>query len=319
MGPYHQLTREQRYQIYALRKTGHSNTEIADVIGVHKATVGRELQRNGNSRGYHPGQAHQQALRRRRRGARRISARMWQQVERLLQREWSPEQIVGRLKREHNFRISHEWIYQHIQQDKRSGGALYRQLRCQKIYHKRYGRAERRGSFPPGRSIDERPAVIAQRRRLGDWEADTMMGRGRHGAILTLSERKSRLTLLAHLPERTPSATARQVYRLLWPLQEKLHSLTSDRGREFLRHADIARRLQARYYLAHPYAAWERGTNENTNGLLRQYFPKLRNMQTVTASEVRHAQQRLNLRPRKCLHFRTPFEVFFHQTVALTT
>lgn len=319
MEPYHQLTQEQRYQIYALKQTGHSNVEVADVIGVHKATVGRELQRNSGRGGYCPQQAQQRALGRRSRGVRRISERMWQQVERLLRQEWSPEQIVGRLQREHRFRISHEWIYQHILQDKHSGGALYRHLRCQKIYHKRYGRPERRGTFPPGRSIDERPAGVEQRRRLGDWEADTLMGRGRHGAILTLIERKSRFSLLAHLPERTPSATEQQVCRLLRPVLGKVYTLTSDRGREFLRHESIARRLSVSYYLAHPYAAWERGTNENTNGLLRQYFPKPRNLQTVTASEVHLAQQRLNLRPRKCLDFRTPFEVFFHQTVALTT
>ena len=319
MKPYHQLTREQRYQIYALRKMGHSNTEIADVLGVHKATVGRELKRNGGARGYRPRQAHSRALRRRSRATLRIPARLWRQVERLLRQDWSPEQIAGRLKREQHVRISHEWIYQHILRDKRSGGELYRHLRCQKVYHKRYGRADRRGSFPPGRSIDERPTVVAQRRRLGDWEADTMLGRGRHGAVLTLTDRKSRFSLLAHLRERTPAITERQICRLLVPVQEQLHSLTSDRGREFLRHERIAQRLQVPYYLAHPYAAWERGTNENTNGLLRQYFPKARNMQTVTATQVRRAQQRLNRRPRKCLDFRTPFEVFFHQTVALTT
>ncbi len=319
MRPYHQLTQEQRYQIYALQKMGHTQTEIAVVIGVHKATVGRELKRNGDPRGYQALPAQQRALGRRSQGVRRISERMWQQVERLLRQEWSPEQIAGRLKREHHFRISHEWIYQHIRQDKRAGGDLYRHLRCQKIYHKRYGRAERRGSFPPGRSIDERPALVAQRRRLGDWEADTMMGCGRHGAILTLIERKSRFSLLAHLRERTPVATEQQMCRILRPVQDKLHTLTSDRGREFLRHERIARRLPVSYYLAHPYAPWERGTNENTNGLLRQYFPKQRNLQTATASEVRHAQNRLNLRPRKCLDFRTPLEVFFHRTVALTT
>ena len=319
MEPYHRLTQEQRYQMYSLQKAGHANAEIARVIGVHRATVGRELKRNGGQDGYHPHQAQQQALRCRPRPRRRITARMWQQVERLLRQDWSPEQIAGRLKREHRGAISHEWIYQHILQDKRSQGDLYRHLRCQKIYHKRYGRPERRGSFPPGRSIEERPVVVEQRQRLGDWEADTMMGQGRHGALLTLTERKSRFTLLAHLRERTPSATEKQVCHLLRELPGKAHTLTSDRGREFLRHERMADKLHLHYYLAHPYAAWERGTNENTNGLLRQYFPKQRNMQTVKPPEVRRAQLRLNLRPRKCLAFRTPSEVFFHHTVALTT
>jgi IS30 family transposase len=318
MEPYHQLTREQRYQIYALRKTGHSNVEIAEVIGVHKATIGRELQRNSGAKGYRPRQAHQRALRRRKRQTVRITAPMWQEVERLLRRDWSPEQIAGRLHREHNFRISPEWIYQHVLQDQRAGGDLHRHLRCQKVYHKRYGYYDRRGTLPPGRSIDERPAVVAQR-RLGDWEADTMSGKGRLGGLLTLTERQSRFTRLAHLSRRSAALTERQVYRLLLPVRDRVQTLTSDHGREFLHHERMARRLDLTYYLAHPYCAWERGTNENTNGLVRQYFPKQRDLRTVTPQEVRQAERCLNLRPRKCLAFRTPFEVFFHQTVALTT
>lgn len=319
MGPYHQLTREQRYQIYALKKMGHTQTDIAVVIGVHKATVCRELQRNSGARGYRPRQAQQRAQQRRRHWSGHLTPAMWAHVERLLRRDWSPEQIAGRLQREHRFRISHEWIYQHILQDKRSGGNLYRHLRCQKIYRKRYGHYDRRGKLPPGRSIAERPAVVEQRRRLGDWEVDTMSGQGRLGGLLTVCERKSRFTLLARLPRRSAALTEQQLYRLLLPVRDKVHTLTSDRGREFLAHERIARRLGATYYLAHPYAAWERGTNENTNGLLRQYFPKLRDLQTLSAAEVQAAQCKLNLRPRKCLDFRTPFEVFFQHPVALAT
>jgi transposase, IS30 family len=319
MEPYHQLTQEQRYQIYALKKMGHTNREIAEVIGVHKSTVGRELKRNRGAKGYRPQQAHQRALRRRGRTTERIGVKEWQQVERLLKQEWSPEQITGRLKREQRSPISHEWIYQYVLQDKRSGGDLYRHLRCQKKHRKRYGHYDRRGKVAHARSIDQRPVVVERRRRLGDWEGDTMSGRGRRGGLLTLTERKSRFTLLARLPKRSPPLIERQVCRLLGPLPEKVHTLTSDRGGEFQSHERIERRLGLKYYFAHPYAAWERGTNENTNGLLRQYFPKQRNLLTASAGEVRRAQSRLNQRPRKCLDFQTPAEVFFHLTVALVT
>jgi IS30 family transposase len=319
MEPYHQLTREQRYQIYALQKAGHRNAEIAQVIGVHKSTVGRELQRNCGAKGYRPHQAHQRALGRRCRDRRRLGAKEWRQVERLLRRDWSPQQIRGRLKRERAFSISHEWIYQHVLADQRSGGDLYRHLRCQKKYHKRYGHYDRRGKLPNPRSIDERPVVVAQRRRVGDWEGDTMSGRGRRGGLLTLTERKSRYTLLARLPQRSPLLIERHLCRLLGALPQKVHTLTSDRGPEFQAHERIEQRLGLKYYFAHPYAAWERGTNENGNGLLRQYFPKGRNLLTATQGEVQRAQNRLNWRPRQCLDFQTPAEVFFHRKVALVT
>jgi transposase, IS30 family len=319
MEPYHQLTREQRYQIYALKKTGHPNVEIAQVIGVHKSTVGRELKRNRGAKGYRPRQAHQRALSRSRRGTRRIAARSWRQVEKLLQQDWSLQQITGRLKREGAPSISHEWIYQHVLRDQRSGGKLYRHLRCQKKYHKRYGHYDRRGKLPHARSIDQRPPLVEQRSRVGDWEVDTMSGRGRRGGLLTLTERRSRFTLLARVPKRSPQLIESRVCRLLGPMREKVHTLTSDRGREFQAHERIEQRLGLTYYFAHPYAAWERGTNENTNGLLRQYFPKARNLLSVSVAEVRHAQRRLNWRPRQCLDFRTPSEVFFHLTVALVT
>jgi len=319
MGPYHQLTREQRYQIRALLRTGQTQTEMARVIGVHKATISRELKRNTSPLGYEPAQAERLTRARRRKGHGRIGAQLWAKVESLLQQEWSPEQITGRLKREGEASISHEWIYQHILRDKRMGGSLYRHLRYQKKYHKRYGHYDRRGKLQNARSIDERPAVVEQRSRLGDWEVDTMSGRGRRGGLLTLIERASRLTLLARLPKRSPQLIERHVCRLLEPMREKVHTLTSDRGREFQAHARIEQRLGLTYYFAHPYAAWERGTNENTNGLLRQYFPKQRNLLTVSAAELRRAQHRLNWRPRKCLDFQTSFEVFFQLAVALLT
>ena len=195
MGPYPQLTQEQRYQIYALKKTGHSYSEIAEVIGVHKSSVSRELKRNRGQRGYRPQQAQSLAMERRQKGVPRITVEVWAKVESLLRQDWSPEQISGRLKKEQGIRISHEWIYQHILADKQAGGDLYKHLRCQKKRRKRYGKYDRRGKLPNCRSIEERPAIVHARKRLGDWEVDTLIGKKHKQAIVTLTERKSRFTL----------------------------------------------------------------------------------------------------------------------------
>jgi IS30 family transposase len=319
MRTYHQLTQEQRYQIYALKKTKHSLSEIAAVIGVHKSSVSRELKRNRGQRGYRPQQAHELASGRRQKSVPRITAEVWAVVESLLRQDWSPEQISGRLKKEQKVCISHEWIYQYILADKRAGGDLYKHLRCQKKRRKRYGTYDRRGKLPNCRSIEERPAIVSTRKRLGDWEVDTIMGRKQKQAMVTLTERKSRFTLLGKASRRTAHAVRQQVYRLLLPVMDKVHTLTSDHGKEFADHAQIAEMLQLKFYFAHPYAAWERGTNENTNGLLRQYFPKKSDFQAISNKEVERAMLKLNFRPRKSLRYKTPFEVFYHTAVALTT
>lgn len=319
MRTYNQLTRTQRYQIYALKKTKHSLAEIASVIGVHKSSVSRELKRNRGKRGYRPQQAQGLALERRQKGVPRITAEVWTNVERLVRQDWSPEQISGRLKKEQGICISHEWIYQHILADKRANGDLYKHLRCQKKRRKRYGTYDRRGRLPNCRSIEERPAIVNARKRLGDWEVDTIIGRKHKQALVTLTERKSRFTLLTKVKRRTAQAVRKQVCRMLLPVKNKVHTLTSDHGKEFADHAQIAQTLELNFYFAHPYAAWERGTNENTNGLLRQYFPKKSDFQSVSNKELEQAMARLNFRPRKTLRFKTPFEVFYHSSVALTS
>ncbi len=316
---YYQLTQEQRYQIYALKNTGHTGSEIADVIGVHKSTVSRELRRNRGRRGYRPQQAQQMALERRSKATPRICGKTWAAVEKLLRQEWSPEQISGRLKKEQKICISHEWIYQYILADKRAGGDLYKHLRCQKQRRKRYGTYNRRGKLLNCRSIEERPALVNQRKRVGDWEVDTVFGKDHKQALVTLTERKSRFTLLGKVSQRTAQAVQDQICRLLLPVRDKVHSLTSDHGKEFAYHEQIAQLLQLKYYFAHPYAAWERGTNENTNGLLRQYFPKKHDLQLVSRKDMKLAMSRLNFRPRKSLRFKTPFEVFYRSAVALTS
>jgi transposase, IS30 family len=319
MRTYHQLTQAQRYQIYALKKTKHSLSEIAAVIGVHKSSVSRELRRNRGKRGYRPQQAQELALGRSSKSVPRLTAKVWAVVEKLLRQDWSPEQISGRLKKEQGICISHEWIYQYILADQQANGDLYKHLRCQKKRRKRYGKYDRRGKLPNCRSIEERPAIVNARKRLGDWEVDTIIGRKHQQAIVTLTERKSRFTLLGKVSRRTAQAVRKQVCRLLLPVMDQAQTLTSDHGKEFAEHEQIAERLNLKFYFAHPYAAWERGTNENTNGLLRQYFPKKSAFLTISNIEIKQAISRLNFRPRKSLRFKTPFEVFHHSAVALTT
>ncbi len=322
MSNYTQLTREQRYQIYALMKAGLCQTEIAKVVSVHKSTISRERRRNRGLRGYRPKQAHHFAEIRRAKTARaRISPDTWILVESLLREDWSPEQISGWLVSEFQITVSHESIYQFILKDKRLGGNLYLHLRCKKKRRKRYGSTSHRGQLLNRVSIDQRPAIVDTRSRMGDWELDTIIGKGHKQAIVSLTERKSRLTLLAKVKRKTAELTSRSIRRLLEPIASKVFTLTSDNGKEFAKHQEIATALRANFYFAHPYSSWERGLNENTNGLIRQYFPKKHDFTTITEKDISMVINKLNNRPRKCLGFKTPNQVFFglKPSVALGT
>jgi IS30 family transposase len=321
MKNYTQLTQEQRYQIYALLKMDHTQSEIAMVIGVHKSTISRELRRNRGLKGYRPKQAHQFTVNRRYKAQFRIDGTTWAMVETLVRQDLSPEQVSEWLKKKRGVLISHERIYQYILADKRAGGDLYLHLRCQKKRRKRYGSYDRRGVLPNRVSIDERPAIVETRQRLGDWEVDTIVGKRHRGALVSLTERKSRLTLLKKVERRTAQMVADAVIELLEPCKHLVHTITSDNGKEFAEHERIAKKLETEIYFAHPYAAWERGTNENSNGLVRQYFPKDRDFSMATEEEIIMAECRLNNRPRKSLDFDTPIEVFFQSSsvVALSS
>ena len=201
--------------------------------------------------------------------------------------------------------------------DKRAGGLLWQHLRCQKQRRKRYGKHDRRGIIPNRQSIETRPSVVDERSRIGDWEADTIIGKNHIQAIVSLVERKSGYTLIRKVKRKTARAVRKAAISLLKPHQDKVHTLTADNGKEFAEHERIAKDLDADFYFAHPYASWERGTNENTNGLIRQYFPKNRDFTTITQQEINHAMKRLNSRPRKRLGFLTPAQVFFKSGVAL--
>ena len=314
---YTQLTQVQRYQIYALMKMEHTQTEIAACIGVHKTTISRELRRNRGERGYRPKQAQRKAQERRANNGLVIKEADWWLVEEKLRCEWSPEQVSGWMKRIAGIEISHESIYQHVYADKRAGGTLYRHLRCQKKRRKRLSGHDRRGKISDQVSIEERPEIVDQRSRLGDWEVDLIFGKGRQGAVVTLTERKSRFTLIRNVASKSADLVAQTVIDLLGWMQH-VKTITADNGKEFAKHKSISTVLDLGFFFAHPYASWERGTNENTNGLIRQYLPKDRDLSTLTAKEECYVMDRLNLRPRKCLDFLTPFEVFFlNPTVAL--
>lgn len=320
MRTYHQLTSEQRYQISALKKIGHTQTEIAEQLAVHKSTISRELSRNQGARGYRPKQANEktQARRVQTTPGKRILAATWEVVEEKVRQDWSPEQVSGWLKQQ-AICISPEWIYQHILADQRTGGDLHTHLRQYGKRRKRYGKYDRRGKLPNRVSIEERPDFVEQRERLGDWEIDTLVGKGHRGALVSLVERKSRYTLLQPVPYRFAELVANATISLLQPFADLVHTITGDNGKEFAEHVRIAETLKVNFYFAHPYSAWERGTNENTNGLVRQYFPKKTDFSKVTSAETISATNKLNQRPRKCLDFKTPFEVFFDQSVALQT
>jgi IS30 family transposase len=317
---YRQLTQEQRYQIYACLKADWSQLEIAAEIGVHPSTISRERKRNQGQRGYRPRQAQEMAHGRKlNHVTRRIATETWTSVESYLRQDWSPEQVSGYLSQQ-QIAVSHERIYQHVYADKRAGGDLFQHLRCRKRRRKRYGSYDRRGRLTGCRSITQRPAIVSEKRRMGDWEADTIIGQNHQQAIVSVVERKSKLTLLKHVTRNSAAAVGQALTELLKPVKQRCHTITSDNGREFANHQQIAAELEAGFYFAHPYSSWERGLNENTNGLVRQYFPKKSDFSTITDADVQRVMDRLNNRPRKTLGYKTPNQVFFkHKQIALTS
>jgi len=319
---YQQLTQEQRYQIYAMKKVGFKQNQIAAEISVHPSSVGREVSRNTGKRGYRPQQAHQKAAERKRaKTSRRILPETWKLVETfLVEQQWSPEQISGYLKRHGLGAVSTERIYQYMLTGKQAGGTLYQHLRCQKKRRKRYGKNSRRGQIPNRRMISERPAVVAEKSRLGDWEADTMIGKNHRQAIVSLCERETKFCLLMKVSAKTARLVQQATVQKLAPHARKVHTITSDNGREFAHHEQIAAQLKTDFYFANPYHSWERGLNENTNGLVRQYFPKKTAFAEITDEQLQVVEDKLNNRPRKTLGYQTPKELFFkEQKIALTT
>ena len=309
MRSYKQLDQAQRYQIYAYRKVGKSHSEIAQEIGVDPATISRELRRNQGARGYRPHQAHQKALARRQNASKSIkmTTEVIDWIEEKLCQDWSPEQISGPMKHRGSFSISHERIYQHIWPDKHLGGTLYKHLRWnQKKRQKRYGSKDSRGQIKNRVMIDQRPKEVEEKSRIGDWEIDTIIGANHKGALVTIVERVSKYTLIGNVPQKQAKLVANLTVDLLAPYQKKVHTITTDNGKEFTQHQHIAQALRTHVFFAHPYHSWERGLNENTNGLIRQYFPKGDSLEKVSNKKLQWVMDRLNHRPRKTLGFKTP-------------
>lgn len=319
---YKQLTLEQRYGLKAYMQAGFSIEQISKELMVHKSTLYREVKRNLGQRGYRPKQADTKALERRLYPRRKslLTEDLIVRIVYLLRFDLSPEQVSGYLKRNADIAISHETIYQYILKDKATGGDLYKHLRhSSKKRKKRYGSHDRRGQIPGRVSIDERPEIVDLKQRIGDWEADTIIGKNHEGALVTAVERKSQFTCIKLVPNKKADVVANALIDMLSPFEEKVLTLTKDNGKEFSEHAKVSKALNASVYFAHPYHSWERGLNENTNGLIRQYFPKNISFDNITPDDVMFVQNRLNMRPRKSLNYKTPMEEFLNISVALGT
>ena len=286
---YKHLSQIERYQIYSLMKAQHNITQIAQLLGRDKSTISRELRRNAGCRGYRAKQASELACKRAEssRNASKLAPWLKEQAGELLRLQWSPEQIAGKLP------VSHETLYQHVYADKAHGGTLWKNLRCQKQKRKRYASGrDRRGQIPNRRPLSERAAHIEGRKQVGHWECD-----------------------IAKVSNKTADLVGAAIIKALKPYQARVKTLTYDNGKEFCGHAKIDQALGSTGYFARPFASWERGSNENFNGLLRQYVPKKRHMASITDEEIKMIENRLNNRPRKRLGFRTPAEVF-HQSMS---
>ncbi|WP_196158800.1 IS30 family transposase [Reinekea sp. G2M2-21] len=310
---YHQLTENERYQIYSLLKEGFNQKQISDNLKRSPSTISRETKRNSGLRGYRPKQA--QAISDHRRVSAykhfKLSEEVVEWMERLIRQELSPQQVVDYLKKHKGIDLHHETIYQWIYADKAEGGDLYTHLRiASKPYRKLYGHYDRRGKLRNRVDIDERPNIVDRRSRIGDWEGDTVMGKGRKSALLTMVERKTLYTIIVRLTGKQSDLLADAAIAAMVELKDRIKTITLDNGLEFAEHERIADALEANIYFAHPYASWERGISENTNGLIRQYFPKGTDFNEVSDEDIKKVMDKLNDRLRKTRACRSPNELF---------
>jgi len=305
---YKHLTTEERYQIDEYLREDFSQAAIAKKLGRSPSTLSREFYRNKGERGWRPRQAQfiasERLTVRGSSNAKRVSNAAWEYAKEHLQEDqWSPEQITGRLEFEGLETISHETIYQRILEDKNAGGTLYTHLRCKKKRKKRYGSARSsRGVIPNRVDIDRRPAIVGSRKRVGAHDGGAV--------IASMVERKSRYTCLAKAENKTTTAVINSINRKMLPMADLVLTVTLDNGKEFSQHGILSDVLNTGVFFAKPYHSWERGLNENTNGLVRQYFPKRIPFDRIAEHDLQHVAKKINNRPRKCLGYKTPFEVF---------
>jgi IS30 family transposase len=298
----------------ALRRQGSNQSQIAHALGRHRSTVCREVRRNSSrSDGRYRASTAQERTNGRRsrsRRNRRFTPEDFALIDELLCRQWSPEQVAGHLARSGRLSISHETIYRHVWRDKKEGGLLHTHLRgARKRRRKRYGAYDSRGRLAGKRLISERPPEVETRQQVGHWEADTVMGTGTKDCVATLVERKTGLVLIGKLSDRTAGSLSRRLTRLIRGAGH-VETVTADNGTEFHDYRRVERLTGAAFYFARPYHSWERGSNENANGLIRQYLPKGQSMASLSQHQCNAIARKLNTRPRKRLGFRTPLECF---------
>lgn len=318
---YHHLTRDQRCQIDALNKRGDSQARIAESVGVDPSTISRELKRNSSKRAktkkveYEYAEAHKKSQRKRRKASCRpnkMSPEMRSLIKMKLSFQWSPEQISGWLLLNNMLKISHETIYKMVWKDKRKGGLLYKNLRHHHKTYRKRGSAKNKNCCIPRRvDIGLRPKIVELKERVGDWEVDTIVGKGHNGAIVTMVDRASKLTRLCLVRRKTSTNVAEAIVSKLELMNDHVITITADNGGEFAKHEEVSKELRAEFYFSKPYHAWERGLNEHTNGLIRQYIPKSSNLLTdYSEIQVKEIEDLLNNRPRKVLNYLTPLEAF---------
>ena len=316
---HNHLSYYERCKIQAMDEQGYQQKEIAKALGRSPSTISREFKRNktlrwSRNRGwlYRGDYAQHNANARKKNKPKHIAftANIEQFIREKLQIKWSPEQVAGYAKINNIPCVSHERIYQFVESDKANGGELYKKLRHgNKRYRRKYGQGKRH-IIKDRVMIDARPAIINDKQRLGDWEIDTVLGKNRRQAIVTITERLSKKLVAQAMPNHKAITTAQASIKGLSPYVRYVHSITSDNGTEFAEHKTISQQLQSAFYFAHPYSSWERGLNENTNGLLRQYLPKRYNFKTITNRELQQIVDEINNRPRKTLGYKTPNQVF---------
>jgi IS30 family transposase len=314
---YRQLTLEKRYQISALKKAGLNQKSIALEIGVHPSTVSRELRRNRDSvRGYSPELAQIISSKKHKEKTKRfaLTKAIEKYIRSKLKLDWSPEQIAGRMKRDTGVYVVHETIYRYIYQNKRNGGKLYKYLRHKnKKYHCRSNDYMARGTIVDRVMINKRPKVVEKKSRIGDLEIDTVVGKDHKGFLVTVVDRKSKFSIIKSVPTKEAAVVTEALIEMITPIKNVTKTITSDNGKEFAYHKQVSEALDTDFYFANPYHSWERGLNEHTNGLIRQYLPKKSEFLKVSKDEILMIQNRLNHRPRKSLNYKTPYEVFMKE------
>ena len=311
---YQQLIDSQRYQIESYLKAGFSQTKIAEVLCVSKSTISRELKRNGKKRSYNAHFAITISKERRKEAYKHsvFDSNMKHYInDKLNNKQWSPEQIKGRCDIENIPMVSIERIYQYIYENQAKGGLLYKHLRTARRWRKkRLNRKHQRGQIPNRIMIDQRPAIVDNKDRYGDWEVDTIIGCNHKSAIVTLTERKSQFELMAKTDRTKAKSVKKQIINLLAPFKMMVKTITSDNGKEFTEHQSIAEKLNTDFFFAQPYSPWQRGLNEYNNKLIRQYLPKKTDFNLINHKTINMIISKLNNRPRKLLGYKTPNEVF---------